>query len=164
MADTTNLPEMTQTVDLGGGAQIEGDPLEFMRQVARENIESVNNNPIVVQKDKIEFKKYVLSKLKIQITKFEEIDKRIEEEKAAKEEESEGEETEEDAFADIFADESGENDESMQEKMTIAQKFASDIKIYKTKFLKDIRISREQAEQKKEEKKLKAILEQLNNV
>jgi hypothetical protein len=166
MAD---LPGLPSTVDLGGaGPQVEGDPLEFMQKHAREAIDSIKKNVICNENEKVEFKKYVLKKLKNNITKFNEIDKKnavakAEEEKAAEGEE--GAEAEEDPFADIFGDSGGaEADPSTQEKMTIASKFASEIKMFKEKFIKKVRVKKEQMAQKEDEKKMEDILGQLNQM
>ncbi|MBU1446566.1 hypothetical protein KKD70_04880 [Patescibacteria group bacterium] len=172
MAETGNLPSLPTMVSLDENAVPAdmGDPLEFMRKVARQYIDAVMLNQIPNENEKIEFKKLVLSKLKINIAKFEEIDvraaKKAEEKEAAKaaEEASKNEEAEdEDPFADIFADdkENAEPDEFAQEKVKIATQFTKDLKAYKEKFLKDIRINREHASKRAEEEKLENILEQL---
>jgi len=166
MADAGNLPGLPSTVDLTGGAAVEGDPLELMQKTAREAIDSVNKNAIVGDIQKVSFKKDVLKKLKVHITEFEEIDKKYAAKKA--EEEAAGteevEEKEEDPFADIFGDEGAQPDESTQEKMTIAQGFISEIKMYKEKFLKDIRVKKESMQKQTDEKELENLLGKLNNV
>ena len=64
MADTAGLPSMPSTVDMaGGGEGAQGDPLEIMRSAAKHNINSVNKNSLPNEKEKVEFKKYVLKKL-----------------------------------------------------------------------------------------------------
>lgn len=167
MADTgANLPTLPSTVDLGGAPQIEGDPLEFMQKIARETIDSVNKNAIVNDAGRIEFKKMVLKKLKSNIDLFTEIDQKY----AAQKEEkvkAEGEEgaAEEDPFADIFGDSAAaETDESTKEKMEIAGTFASEVKLYKEKFLRNARINKEQKQLQNDEKKMEQILGQLDNM
>lgn len=162
MADMPGLPS---TVDLGGaGPQVEGDPLEFMQKHAREVIDAIKKNAICNDNEKIEFKKYVLKKLKTNITKFNEIDKKNAAIKAEEDQANDGEEVEEDPFADIFGDSEAEADPSTQEKMNIASKFASEIKMFKEKFLKKVRIKKEQMAQKEDEKKMEDILGQLNQI
>jgi hypothetical protein len=162
MADVSGLPSLAPTVDLGGGPQIEGDSLEAMRKAARTNINLVNKNTIVKKEEKLAFKREVLKRLKNNMGKFDAIDKKYAAQKAT-EPVIEEEETpeEEDPFADIFGSEAP-TDESVQEKMTIAQQFISNLKLYKTEFLKQIRLKREQAAKKQEEKKMEEILAQLN--
>lgn len=164
MAD---LPGLPSTVDLGGvGPQVEGDPLEFMQKHARDVIASVNKNAICSENEKIEFKKYILKKLKTNIDKFTEIDKKNAAAKAdAAAETAEGAaEEEEDPFADIFGESEDEADPSTQEKMTMASKFASEVKMFKEKFLKKVRVKKEQLSHKEDEKKLEDILGQLNQI
>lgn len=164
MAD---LPGLPSTVDLGGaGPQVEGDPFEFMQQNAREAIEAINKNAICNDNEKVEFKKYVLKKLKVNKEKFDEIDKKNAAAKAEEDKSKEGEEgaEEEDPFADIFGDTASEDDPSIQEKMTIASKFVSEIKMFKEKFLKKVRIKKEQMEQKEDEKRMEDILGKLNQI
>ena len=160
------MPGLPSTVDLGGGPQVEGDPLEFMQKHAREAIESINKNVICNDNEKIEFKKYVLKKLKQNKTKFDEIDAKNAAAKAEENKANEGkEEAEEDPFADIFGDAGGaEADPSAQEKMQIASKFASEIKMFKEKFIKKVRVKKEQMAQKEDEKKMEDILGQLNQM
>jgi hypothetical protein len=168
MAEATGLPSLPQTVGLAGGGEIQGDPLEYMRAKAREYIEIVNKNPITKENEKVEFKKYVLKKLQTNIDKFEEIDNKYaqtqkeEEEKLAGEDEAASEE--EDPFADIFGSEEQEPDEAMQEKIKLAQGFDDHIDLYKTKFLKKIRVRREKEAKQVEEKKMEQILKKLENV
>lgn len=170
----SGLPSLPTTVDLGGPPPIEGDPLAFMQKVAREAIEMVNKNKIVNPKEKLEFKQHLLKLLKENIIKFKKIDKKAAAEAAAEaeaakakavpeEEEEELTTEEKDPFADIFGEEEGgeEVDAATQEKTTIAQKFVSNIKIYKEQFLKKVRISREKEEKITEEKKMEEILAQL---
>ncbi|MFC1810807.1 hypothetical protein ACFLZH_04875 [Patescibacteria group bacterium] len=166
MGDTGNIPSLPSTVDLEGGAAPEGDPLELMQKTAREAIDSVNKNAIADDAQKLSFKKSVLKKLKTNVTAFEEIDKKFEAKKAEEAATTEGEakEEEEDPFADIFGDEGAEQDESTQEKMKIAQGFVSEIKMYKEKFLKDIRIKKEVIQKQSDEKELENLLGKLNNV
>lgn len=166
MADIPGLPS---TVDLGGaGPQVEGDPLEFMQKHARDIIASVNKNAICSENEKIEFKKYILKKLKTNIDKFTEIDEKNAaakvDETAEVTEGSEAPAEEEDPFADIFGDTEAENDPSVQEKMTIASGFASEIKLFKEKFLKKVRVKKEQLSHKEDEKKMEDILGQLNQI
>lgn len=167
MGDTGNIPSLPSTVDLEGGAAPEGDPLELMQKIAREAIDSVNKNAIADNAQKLNFKKSVLKKLKKNVTAFEEIDKKFEAKKleeAATATEEEKAKEEEDPFADIFGDESAEQDESTQEKMKIAQGFVSEIKMYKEKFLKDIRVKKESMQKQSDEKELENLLGKLNNV
>jgi len=167
MADTTGLPSMPSTVDLGEGEAPQGDPLEVMRSAARKNIESVSKNSLPNEKEKIEFKKYVLKKLKQNITKFDELDAQAAEkaeENVEEDSEEKEEKTEEDPFADIFGEEEGEQDEIMQEKMKIAQTFVSDIKITKEKFLKEVRIKREKQQAEMDANKMQEILGKLDEV
>lgn len=166
MAD---LPSLPSTVDLGGaGPQVEGDPLEFMQKHARDVIASVKKNAICSDNEKMEFKKYILKKLKQNIDKFAEIDKKNAavkaEEKAAAASDGEAEQEEEDPFADIFGDSEAESDPSVQEKMSIASKFASEVKLFKEKYIKKVRIKKEQRAQKEDEKTMEDILGQLNQI
>lgn len=160
------MPGLPSTVDLTGGAQVEGDPLEFMQKHAREVIGAIAKNAICNDNEKVEFKKYILKKLKTNITKFEELDKKNAAQKA-EEEKAQGDEAveaEEDPFADIFGDTEAAADPSTQEKMTIASTFATEIKLFKEKFLKKIRLKKEQIAQKEDEKKMEDILGQLNQM
>ena len=166
MGDTTSLPSLPSTVDLTGGATLQGDPLEIMRNSAREAIDSVGKNAITKEDEKIEFKKYVLKKLQDNIKKFEELDvqaaKKAQEEEAAKA--SEGVKTEEDPFADIFKTDEEKQDETTKEKIIIAQDFISDLNRTREKFLKQVRVKREKQEQKTNENKMEEILGKLNEV
>jgi len=166
MTDTSGLPSMPTTVDLAGAGDLQGDPLELMRKTARETIKSVNRNALPNEKEKVEFKKYVLKKLKTNIDQFDKLDFQVAEktEKEVADGESKGEKAEEDPFADIFNDEEGEQDETTQEKMKIAQTFISDLKITKEKFLKKVRIKREKQQQKADESKMEEILGKLDKV
>jgi len=174
MAEEGNLPSLPVTVDVTGNMMPTdmGDPLEFMRQVARKYIDGMEKNRIPSDAEKLEFKKWVLHKLKKNITKFEEIDTKAAaktaEEKAKKVAEDDGEEnpdSEEDPFADIFADdEEKASDEFAIEKVKIATKFEKNLKEQKEKFLKNIRVNREKASQKVDEENLEDILKQLNTV
>lgn len=171
MADTAGLPSMPSTVDLAGGTgDVQGDPLEAMREAARQNIESVEHNVLPNENEKIEFKKYVLEKLKNNIDKFTELDKKVAEEKAKEntKEPKDGDEEkgsdEEDPFADIFDEEGEKPDETMQEKMQIAQKFIAGLKITKEKYLKQVRIKREKQQAKADEKNMEEILSKLDEV
>ena len=165
MADVTGLPSMPTTVNLDGGDLLQGDPLELMRAEARKSIDSVNKNALPNEKEKIEFKKYVLKKLQGNIKKFEEIDADASAQKQDNQNDvGEGESQEEDPFADIFNEEEAGADETMQEKMKVAQEFISDLKIAKEKFLKEVRIKREKEQAQKDENKLKEILGKLNEV
>ena len=171
MADVTGLPSMPTTVNLGEGAAPQGDPLELMQGTAREAINSVSKNILPNDKEKLEFKKYVLKKLKKNIDKFNELDakvaKKAEEEttKADEESDSKGDKKEEDPFADIF-DEEGDDkpDETTQEKAKIAQEFVSGLKMSKEKFLKEVRIKREKQQAKVDEKNMEEILGKLDEV
>jgi len=166
MADTSQLPTLPQTVGLDS-AQIEGDPLEFIRAKARENIELVENNPVIKDPEKLEFKKYVLEKLEENIKKFDEIDKQAalkKTEEEAKKTAEGGEAKEEDPFADIFKDEPEQADEATQEKQKIASEFALNTKNYREKFLKDLIKVNESHSKKKDEEKLDDILGKLNGI
>lgn len=165
MAEAGGLPSMPSTVDLSGGQPVQGDPLELMRNTARETIESINNNPLPNEKEKVEFKKYVLKKLKEAITKFDELDAQAEK-KAQEAEKNPDDENaeEEDPFADIFGEEDGQVDESMQEKNKIAKGFVSELKLTKEKYLKDVRIKRENEQAKEDKNKLQEILGKLDDV
>ncbi len=165
MADSTSLPSLPSTVDLAGGPAVQGDPLEIMQTSAREAIDSVSKNTLPNEEEKIEFKKYVLKKLQENIKKFEELDAQAAQkaqEEAAKAE-AEGPK-EEDPFADIFKEESAEQDETTQEKMKIAQQFISTIKMMKEKFLKQIRVKREKQQAEADETKMEEILGKLNEI
>ncbi|MBD3156855.1 hypothetical protein GF369_03430 [Candidatus Peregrinibacteria bacterium] len=165
MAEAGGLPSMPSTVNLSGGQPVQGDPLELMRNTARETIESVNGNPLPNDKEKIEFKKYVLKKLKEAITKFDELDAQAEQKaQEAKENPDDKSVEEEDPFADIFGEEDGQVDESMQEKNKIAQEFVSELKLTKEKYLKDVRIKRENEQAKEDKNKLQEILGKLDDV
>lgn len=164
MAEAGGLPSMPSTVDLSGGQPAQGDPLELMRNTARENIESVNHNSLPNEKEKVEFKKYVLKKLKEAITKFDELDAQAEQKAQEEEENADKKDVEEDPFADIFGEEDGQVDESMQEKMKIAQEFVGEIKLTKEKYLKDVRIKREKEQSKEDEKNMQEILGKLDEV
>lgn len=169
MGDESGLPGLSQTVDLGGGPKIEGNPLEFIRQKARENIALVNKNKITSEEEKLAFKREVLKRLQVVITEFEEIDKKYAAQKAAEPSTESGEESaeggekaaEEDPFADIFGPDVPV-DESAEEKMPIAQKFVSNLKMYKVEFLKQVRVQREQSAKQQDAKKMEEILAQLN--
>jgi len=164
MAD---LPGLPSTVDLGGGASIEGDPLEFMQKTAREAIDSVSKNAIVDETSKLTFKKKVLADLKVNIDKMTKIDEEFAAKKAEEEaNKPEGEETaeEEDPFADIFGEEEAPPDESTQEKSKIASAFVSNLKLFKEKFLRDIRIKKETMQKQKDEKELKNLLGKLDTI
>jgi len=167
MGDTTSLPSLPSTVDLTGGATLQGDPLEIMRNSAREAIDSVGKNAITKEDEKIEFKKYVLKKLQDNIKKFEELDaqaaKKAQEEEAAKASE-ESTKKEEDPFADIFKTDEEKQDETTKEKIIIAQGFISDLKRIREKFLKQVRVKREKQEQKTDENKMEEILGKLNEI
>ncbi len=167
MGDTSGLPGLTPTVDLSGGAPIQGDPLEFMQQKARTSIDVVNKNTITKDEEKLEFKREVLKRLKASIDKFKEIEAKYaaqeEEELVTEGEDAESDEESKDPFADIFGGDTT-SDEATQEKTAIAQAFASDLKIYKTDFLRKIRVKRESEAKIQEEKKLVEILGQLENV
>jgi hypothetical protein len=166
MADTAGLPSMPSTADMaGGGEGAQGDPLAIMRGAAKQNIESVNKNSLPNDKEKIEFKKYVLKKLQSNINKFTELDTQAAqkaEKEAATAETDEAKTEEEDPFADIFGEEEGEQDETNEEKMKIVQEFISDLKITKEKFLKEVRIKREKQQAKTDEKNMKEILGKLD--
>lgn len=164
MAEAGGLPSMPSTVDLSGGQPAQGDPLELMRNTARENIESVNHNSLPNEKEKVEFKKYVLKKLKEAITKFDELEAQAEQKAQEEEENADKKDVEEDPFADIFGEEDGQVDESMQEKMKIAQEFVGEIKLTKEKYLKDVRIKREKEQSKEDEKNMQEILGKLDEV
>lgn len=156
-----NLPSLPPTVNFGGtAAGVQGDPLEYMRKQAREHIEIVNKNLITKENEKVEFKKYVLRKLKENIAKFEEIDKKYTEKKADEQEEKE----EDDPFAGIFGSDTSKPDEATQEKMKIAGEFESHLKLYRTEYLKKVRIRREKEAKKEEEAKMEQILSKLENV
>ena len=166
MADIAQIPTLPQTVALEG-AQIEGDPLEFIRAKSKENIESVDKNPVAKEQEKIEFKKYVLEKLEENIKIFKEIDdkaaiKKDEEEKKKKAEGVPADEA--DPFADIFKDDSAEPDEAMQEKQKLASAFAINLKNYKEKYLKDLIKANEHHSKKNDEAKLDDILGKLNAI
>lgn len=166
MGDASSLPALTPTVDLeGGGSPIQGDPLQFMQQKARENIDLVNKNLITKDEEKLEFKREVLKRLKTNIQKFNEIEAKFTAQKKQEEVvESEVEGSgEKDPFADIFGG-GGQADEATQEKMAIAQEFASTLKIFKADFLKKIRIKREAEAKVHEEKEMAKILGQLEDV
>lgn len=165
MAEAGGLPSMPSTVDFSGGQPVQGDPLELMRNTARETIERVNHNPLPNEKEKIEFKKYVLKKLKEAITKFDELDAQAEQKAQEAEKNTDKENVEEeDPFADIFGEEDGQVDESMQEKNKIAQEFVSELKLTKEKYLKDIRMKREKEQAKEDKDKLQEILGKLDEV
>lgn len=167
MADTAGLPSMPSTVDLAGGEAPQGDPLEIMRETARQTIDSVTKNSLPNEKEKVEFKKYVLKKLQVNIKKFEDLDAQAAqkaEEEAANNENKEEMAEEEDPFADIFGEEEGTPDETTQEKMKIAQSFVSELKITKEKYLKQIRIKREKQQEKADEKNMEQILDKLDEV
>jgi len=164
MADTA-LPALPTTVALdGASAPIEGDPLEFMRTKAREHIDSVEKNKIVDETSLKEFKTFVLTKLKDNITKFEELDKA---DQAKKDEEAKAktgkEEEFKDPFADIFKDES-KPDETAQQKGQIAGQFATEIKSYKETFIKRLLKEHESKAQEADVKKLDDILNRLNTI
>lgn len=165
MANTANLPSLPSTVDLSGAPALQGDPLEIMRSSAREMIESISKNILPNENEKIEFKKYILKKLQENIKKFEELDaqaaQKAQEEAAKAAEEGS---KEEDPFADIFKTDEEKQDETTKEKMKIAQKFVSETKITKEKFLKQVRVKREQQEQKTDETKMEEILGKLNQI
>lgn len=165
MAD---LPGLPSTVDLGGGTSIEGDPLEFMQKTAREAIDSVSNNAIVDEANKLAFKKKVLADLKVNIDKMTKIDEQAAakkaEEDAAKAESGEETAEEEDPFADIFGEEEAPPDETTQEKSKIASAFVSSLKLFKEKFLRDIRIKKETMQKQKDEKELKNLLGKLDTI
>lgn len=165
MADTAGLPSMPSTVDMAGGEGApQGDPLEIMRGAAKQNIESVNNKSLPNEKEKVEFKKYVLKKLQGNMVKFDKLDaeaaKKAEEEAVNSETEENTEE--EDPFADIFGEEEEAPDETTQEKMTIAQGFISDLKQTKEKFLKQVRLKREKQQAATDAKNMEAILGKLD--
>lgn len=166
MADTTSLPSLPSTVDLTGGATLQGDPLEIMRNSAREAIDSVDKNALSNDNEKIEFKKYVLKKLQDNIKKFGELDvqaaKKAQEE--AEKKEAEGVKPEEDPFADIFKTDEEKQDETTREKIAIAQGFISDLNRTREKFLKQVRVKREKQAQKTDENKMEEILGKLNEV
>jgi hypothetical protein len=171
MAEEGNLPSLPITVDVSGNSTpIDmSDPLEFMRQVARKYIDVIGRNQIPNDEEKVEFKKWVLHKLKENISKFKEIDLQAakkEKEKQAKEAADKiDSEEEEDPFADIFADDEDEtSDEFVIEKTKIATKFEKNLKEHKEKFLKSIRVNREKASQKADEENLEDILEQLETI
>jgi hypothetical protein len=137
-----------------------------MQGKARESIELVNQNTITKDEEKLEFKKEVLKRLKTSINKFKEIDAKYaaqEEKVSSDEEEGEAKQSNEDPFADIFGSDEGAQDPATQEKTAIAQTFTSDLKIYKTDFLKKIRIKRESEAKIQEEKKLTEILGKLES-
>lgn len=166
--DESNLPGLPATVNLGApSTTIEGDPLSFMQTAAREAIDSVSKNTIVDEPHKLNFKKKVLSDLKVGIDKMKEIDKQAEAKKAEEEANKPKQEgtDKEDPFADIFGeDEGAAPDESTQKKMKIAQDFVSNLKLYKEKFLKDIRIKKESMQRKKDEQKLENLLGKLDSI
>lgn len=168
MADTAGLPSMPSTVDLaGGGEGAQGDPLEIMRNAARKTIESVNKNSLPNEKEKVEFKKYVLKRLQGNMVKFDKLDAKAAEkaqEEAANSESEEAKTEEEDPFADIFGEKEESQDETTQEKMKIAQTFISNIKQTKEKFLKQVRIKREKQQAKTDANKMQEILGKLDEV
>ena len=166
MADTSALPSLPTTVDISGAqAQIEGDPIEYMQTHAREHIETIESYPALQDIEKKEFKVEVLKKLKENIQKCGEIDKKYAEQKAEEEKAKEGkEEEEEDPFADIFKDDAAKPDEATQEKSQIAAQFVVEIKIYKEKFLKTRLKKHENQSIEKENEKLDDILGKLNQV
>jgi hypothetical protein len=165
MADIAQLPTLPQTVALEG-AQLEGDPLEYIRAKARENIETVEKNPVIKEPEKLEFKKYVLSGLDEYIKKFKEIDDKYAAQKAEEEAKKSAEEKdlakEEDPFADIFKDEPDKPDEATQEKLKLASEFALNTKNYREKYLKDLIKANEHKSKQNEEEKLNDILGKLN--
>ena len=165
MADTAQLPTLPQTVALEG-TQVEGDPLEFIRAKARENIELVEKNPVIKDPEKLEFKKYVLSSLDKYIKKFKEIDDKYAAQKAEEEAKKSTEEKdsakEEDPFADIFKDDAETPDDSTKEKLKYAAEFALNTKNYREKYLKDLIKANEHKSKQNEEEKLNDILGKLN--
>lgn len=154
------LPPVTQTVNMGLDDQQIEDPLAYMQQFAREMIESVNKHSIVNAKEKKDFKTYVLKAIKVAIDEMKVID--AEKEKADAEKAKE-ETPEEDELDSLFEDTEAE-DEYLSRKKVIAAKFVYDLKIYKSKFLNEVRKKREHSHEKKEAKLEEEILKQLEKV